>query len=81
VTKGTLISRKFTRPGVTDARRFPPWFVEEQPTCFVVRDRNGQALAYVGIYRSNCDVKLTAMSQSNAMQPNSLCWCGKVSVE
>jgi hypothetical protein len=30
------------------ARRFPPpWSVEEQDACFVVRDRNGQALAYV----------------------------------
>ena len=30
------------------ARRFPPpWTVEEQPACFVVRDHNGQALAYV----------------------------------
>jgi hypothetical protein len=30
------------------ARRFPPpWIVEEQPACFVVRDHNGQALAYV----------------------------------
>lgn len=29
-------------------RRFPPpWFVEEQPACFVVRAHNGQALAYV----------------------------------
>jgi hypothetical protein len=29
-------------------RRFPsPWFVEEQPACFVVRDHNGQQLAYV----------------------------------
>ena len=29
-------------------RRFPaPWSVEEQPACFVVRDDNGQALAYV----------------------------------
>jgi hypothetical protein len=29
-------------------RRFPPpWSVEEQDTCFVVRDHNGQALAYV----------------------------------
>jgi hypothetical protein len=29
-------------------RRFPPpWIVEEQPACFVVRDHNGQALAYV----------------------------------
>jgi hypothetical protein len=30
------------------ARRFPPpWSVEEQPACFVVRDYGGQALAYV----------------------------------
>jgi hypothetical protein len=29
-------------------RRFPPpWSVEEQDACFVVRDRNGQQLAYV----------------------------------
>jgi hypothetical protein len=25
----------------------PPWSVEEQPACFVVRDHGGQALAYV----------------------------------
>jgi hypothetical protein len=31
------------------ARRFPPppWSVEEQSVCFVVRDRNGQVLAHV----------------------------------
>jgi hypothetical protein len=29
-------------------RRFPPpWSVGEQPACFVVRDHNRQALAYV----------------------------------
>jgi hypothetical protein len=29
-------------------RRFPPpWSVEELDACFVVRDRGGQALAYV----------------------------------
>jgi hypothetical protein len=29
-------------------RRFPPpWIVEEQPACFVVRDHNDQQLAYV----------------------------------
>ena len=29
-------------------RRFPPpWSVEEQDACFVVRDSGGQALAYV----------------------------------
>ena len=30
------------------ARRFPPpWSVEEQDACFVVRDHDGQQLAYV----------------------------------
>jgi hypothetical protein len=30
------------------ARRFPPpWSVEQQAACFVVRDGNGQQLAYV----------------------------------
>jgi hypothetical protein len=30
------------------ARRFPPpWSVDEQKACFVVRDKNGQALAYL----------------------------------
>ena len=30
------------------ARSFPPpWTVEEQSACFVVRDHDGQALAYV----------------------------------
>jgi hypothetical protein len=30
------------------SRRFPPpWSVEELDACFVVRDHNGQALAYV----------------------------------
>jgi hypothetical protein len=29
-------------------RRFPaPWTIDEMPACFVVRDREGQALAYV----------------------------------
>jgi hypothetical protein len=30
------------------ARRFPPpWSVEEQDACFIVRDHDGQALAHV----------------------------------
>jgi hypothetical protein len=30
------------------SRRFPPpWSVEETGACFIVRDANGQALAYV----------------------------------
>jgi hypothetical protein len=29
-------------------RRFPPpWSIEETDACFIVRDANGQALAYV----------------------------------
>jgi hypothetical protein len=29
------------------SRRFlPPWSVEETDACFIVRDKNGQALAY-----------------------------------
>ena len=33
---------------MTDPRRFPPpWSVEETDACFIVRDANGQALAYV----------------------------------
>jgi hypothetical protein len=31
-------------------RRFPsPWSVEETDACFIVRDHNGQALAYVSL--------------------------------
>ena len=31
-----------------EARRFPPpWIAEETDACFIVRDTNGQALAYV----------------------------------
>jgi hypothetical protein len=33
---------------MSSPRHFPPpWFVEEQAACFVVRDHNGQQLAYV----------------------------------
>jgi hypothetical protein len=31
-----------------EARRFPsPWIAEETDACFIVRDHNGYALAYV----------------------------------
>jgi hypothetical protein len=31
-----------------NSRRFPPpWTVEEAQPCFIVRDHNGQALAFV----------------------------------
>jgi hypothetical protein len=29
------------------SRLSPPWVAEETPACFIVRDHNGQALAYV----------------------------------
>jgi len=32
---------------MTDRRFPPPWLVEEQDACFVVRDTNRQALSYV----------------------------------
>jgi hypothetical protein len=32
---------------VTTRRFPPPWTVEELGACFVVRDHNGQALAYI----------------------------------
>ena len=32
---------------MTERRLPPPWSVEEQEACFVVRDRDGQKLAYV----------------------------------
>jgi hypothetical protein len=35
------------RSQITDRRFPPPWTVEEQEECFVVRDHNGQQLAYV----------------------------------
>ena len=34
------------------SRRFPPpWSVEGTDACFIVRDHNGQALAYVSVVR------------------------------
>jgi hypothetical protein len=39
--------RHEARPHVTE-RRFPkPWKAEEADTCFIIRDHNGQALAYI----------------------------------
>jgi len=43
-----LCSRAFSPNALSQTRRFPPpWSVEEQVACFVVRDRDGQQLAYV----------------------------------
>jgi hypothetical protein len=32
---------------LTERRFPPPWSVQEADACFIVRDHNGQALAYV----------------------------------
>jgi hypothetical protein len=39
---------------VTPRRFPPPWTVEDTDACFIVRDANGQALAY--IYFEGLDV-------------------------
>jgi hypothetical protein len=48
---GPRIDGQTLRIGRSDAKRATPlpapWCVEEQAACFVVRDRSGQALAYV----------------------------------
>jgi len=45
---GVLSARCLAGPQMISKRRFPPrWSVEETDACFIVRDANGQALAYV----------------------------------
>ena len=40
-------------------RRFPPpWTVEEQPACFVVRDHNGQQLVLMSIFEDEPGVEI-----------------------
>jgi hypothetical protein len=42
------VDRSGAAPGRRAARRFPPpWSVDEQEACFIARDKNDQALAYV----------------------------------
>jgi hypothetical protein len=42
-------------------RRFtPPWDIDDNGACFIVRDRNGQALSYV--YYENEQGRRTAAS-------------------
>jgi hypothetical protein len=41
-------SKRWTPDRITSSDGFPlPWSVEELEACFVVRDHNGQQLAYV----------------------------------
>jgi hypothetical protein len=42
-----LLSSGFSFVNASPRRFPPPWSVEEQADCFVVRDHNGQQLAYV----------------------------------
>jgi hypothetical protein len=42
---------------VTERRFPPPWSVEEQAACFVVRDSNGQQLAFV-YFRGSAGAKI-----------------------
>jgi hypothetical protein len=43
---GNPVSNRFSLINMTEHRFPPPWTVEETPTCFIVRDANGQALNY-----------------------------------
>jgi hypothetical protein len=48
LSDATTNMRIFSRMAKSPECRFPPpWTVEEQPACFVVRDHNGQQLAYI----------------------------------
>jgi hypothetical protein len=66
-----------------EARRFPPpWSVEETDACFIVRDHNGQALAYVyfeeerdAAQRSSCS-RATRLGASPPTSPSCRSCCG-----
>jgi len=63
---------------VTERRFPPPWSVEEQPGYFIVRDANGQQLAYVYYesepQRPNCLPKTRPGGLQNiAKLPELLC--------
>ena len=50
-------------------RRFPPpWTVKESDACFVVRDANGQALAYV--YCEEAAAKLLSKDEARKIAVN-----------
>ena len=51
------------------ARRFlPPWTVEETSACFVLRDANGEVLAYV--YCEEAAVKLLSKDEARRLAAN-----------
>jgi hypothetical protein len=49
-------------------RRFPPWSVEEMDACFVVRDVNGEVLAYV--YCEEAAAKLLTRDEARRSAAN-----------
>jgi hypothetical protein len=50
------------------ARRFPPPWVEEQEACFVLRDANGEVLAYV--YCEEAAAKLLGKDEARRIALN-----------
>ena len=56
--RGLLIVRRQCDDRQARARCFPPsWIAEETDACFIVRDANGQALAYVYVEGSGADAR------------------------
>jgi hypothetical protein len=55
---------------VTDRRFPPPWLVEETAPCFIVRDANGQAVAYV--YCEEAAAKLLTRDEARRIAPRLL---------
>ena len=55
-------------------RRFPPpWSVEETDACYIVRDKNGQALAYVyfeGESAGRAAAKLLTLDEAGRIAAN-----------
>jgi hypothetical protein len=53
--RGSAFSAMIDKP---EPRRFPPpWIAEETDACFIVRDANGQVLAYKPVPREEGDAE------------------------
>jgi hypothetical protein len=53
---------------VTERRFLPPWTVEELEACFVLRDANGEVLAYV--YCEEAAAKLLSRDEARRIAVN-----------
>jgi hypothetical protein len=53
---------------MSDARRFPPWSVEELSACFVLRDSSGETIAYV--YCEEAAAKLLTKYEARRIAAN-----------